>query len=271
MKTLAISSGKGGVGKTTLTVNLGLALAGFGKRVLLVDADLGLANIDIVAGLHVRRSLADAVDGAVAMSDVLVDVAPGLRLLPASSGVLRLERLSFDQRFAIACDLRKLSSQFDIMLFDTGAGLTENVLFFGSIADEVLVITTPEPTAVTDSYALIKVLATQYQVQSLSLLVNRSASAAEGSETHRKLAGVCRQFLSASLTYAGTVAKDRAVEQSVRTQSPFVIANRTCPASSGVLALAARFDQVFTAPSRELNAAPMIATPRLQASRFAMA
>lgn len=271
MKSIAISSGKGGVGKTTVTVNLGLALASMGKRVLLVDGDLGLANIDIVAGLSVRRSFADTVDGKLALLDVLVDVAPGVQLLPASSGVLKLERLTVDHRLEIANELHELSGLFDVMLFDTGSGLTENVLFFDSIADEVLVVTTPEPTAVTDSYALIKVLATHCHVQGISLLVNRSDSAAEGSETHRKLADVCRRFLSTSLAYAGTISKDRAVEQAVRAQSPFVIGNRSCAASSGVFALAARFDQLFTAPCRELITPSLVITPRSMPSRAAVA
>jgi flagellar biosynthesis protein FlhG len=271
MKSLAISSGKGGVGKTTVTVNLGLALASMGKRVLLVDADLGLANIDILAGISVRRSLADTVDGSASLLDVLVDVAPGVRLLPASSGVLKLERLTVDHRLEIASQIHGLSGLFDVMLFDTGAGLTENVLFFDSIADEVLVVTTPEPTAITDSYALIKVLATHCQVKDISLLVNRSDSAAQGSETHRKLADVCQKFLNKSVAYAGTINKDRAAEHAVRERIPFVISNRACAASSGIFALASRFDQLFTAPSRELVTPSVVITPRSVSERAAAA
>lgn len=271
MKSLAISSGKGGVGKTIVTVNLGLALASMGKRVLLVDADLGLANIDILAGISVRRSLADTVDGSASLLDVLVDVAPGVRLLPASSGVLKLERLTVDHRLEIAGQLHWLSGLFDVMLFDTGAGLTENVLFFNSIADEALVVTTPEPTAMTDSYALIKVLANHCHVPGISLLVNRSDSAAQGSETHRKLADVCRKFLNMSVAYAGTINKDRAVEHSVRERSPFVIGNRACAASSGIFALASRFDQLFTAPCRELITPSVVIAPRSVSARAAAA
>lgn len=245
MKSIAISSGKGGVGKTTVAINLGLALGLLGKRVLLVDGDLGLANLDILAGVAVQRTLREAIDESAALDSLLIEIGKNVELLPASSGILRLERLSRSERDELAHKLRELGSRFDVMLCDTGAGMTENVLFFDSFADEVLLVTTPEPTAVTDTYALIKVLETQKQVSAISLLVNKVASAAEGLDVHAKLSGVCEKFLGRSLGFAGQIWKDSAAEQAARTRTPFVIGNRTSAASSGVQALASRFDQVF--------------------------
>jgi flagellar biosynthesis protein FlhG len=268
-KTLAISSGKGGVGKTTVTVNCGLALADLGKRVLLVDADLGLANLDILAGVEVRRTLAHAIHGDATLNELLVDVAPGLQLLPASSGVLKLERLSHDQQGKLAAELHELAARYDVVLLDTGAGITENVLFFDSIADEVLLVTTPEPTAVTDTYALIKILATQRQLSALSLLVNKVGSVADGSLIHERLMNVCQQFLHVSLGYAGQVFKDSAVEQAVMERIPIVRGRRSSAASSSLLALARRFDQVFHAPSRTPEISPAYTQRRSATSLIA--
>jgi flagellar biosynthesis protein FlhG len=253
MKAIAISSGKGGVGKTTVTVNLGLALGMLGKRVLLVDGDLGLANIDIVAGVSARRSVGEAIDSGTPMGELLVELAARVQLLPSSSGILRFERLSQVERDVLAAELHELAADFDVVLFDTGAGLTENVLFFDSLADEVLLVTTPEPTAMTDTYALIKILALHRNVSRMTLLVNKVGSVGEGSEVHNRLSSVCQQFLHASLGFAGQIFRDRAVEQAVRARTPLVTSHRTSTASSGLLALASRFDEVFTAPRRGLE------------------
>jgi flagellar biosynthesis protein FlhG len=260
MKSIAISSGKGGVGKTTVAVNLALALGLEGKRVLLVDADLGLANIDIVAGVSAHRSVAETLDSGTPMRELLIELAARVQLLPASNGILRFERLSQTEHDQFAAELMELSTDFDVVLFDTGAGLTENVLFFSSLADEVLLVTTPEPTAMTDTYALIKILALHRNVTRMSLLVNKVGSVSEGSEVHARLSAVCQQFLRASLGYAGQIFRDRAAEQAVRARVPLVTGHRTSTASSGLLALASRFEQVFTAPQRGLEPRPLQGT-----------
>lgn len=247
MKSVAVSSGKGGVGKSNVTVNIGLALAQAGKQVLLFDADLGLANIDILFGLSCDHSLIDVVEGDKSLASVLVDAAERMKVLPASSGVLELERLSATQRARIARELKEISADFDVLLIDTAAGLSDNVLFFCAAADEVLVVTTPDPTAITDAYALIKVLTNQHSVQALNLLVNQAADASSAARIHEKINTVCRQFLQREISYWGYLPHDPAVTQAVHRRKPVLLNNPTATISNSFRALAKSFEQQFTA------------------------
>jgi flagellar biosynthesis protein FlhG len=246
MKIVTITSGKGGVGKTNVAVNLALALAKQGKRVLLVDADLGLANVDVLLGLRCRHTLSDVIDGTMPVEQVLADAPCGLKFLPAASGVLRLERLTPDQRAHLLSELRRLSESFELMLVDTGAGLTENVLFFCAAADQLLMVTTPEPTALTDSYALAKVLTKNYNIEGIALLVNQVVSATQGPDVHEKLDSVTQRFLQRGLIYFGAIPRDSALAQAVQDRKPVVLAHPRALTATTFVALADRFDQVFT-------------------------
>lgn len=254
MRTVAIASGKGGVGKTNIAVNLALALSQRGKRVLLMDADLGLANVDIVLGLTSQKTLHDVVAGTERLADVLVNVNERFQVLPASSGVLEMERLTQEQRVSLAHELHSLAAPYDVLLIDTGAGMTENVMFFTRMADDVLLVTTPEPTAITDTYAMIKVLRTRHDVHSIALLVNLVATAAQGAEVHQTLNRVLQQFFGISLTYAGFLFRDGAMQQAVRERRPVIVSRPQALVSGNFRGLAARFDQVFRSPLRSADA-----------------
>lgn len=247
MKTIAITSGKGGVGRTNVAINLGLALANQGKRVLIFDADLGLANVDILFGYTWQHTLADVIESNMQLSDILVVAPDGVKILPASSGVLRLERLSMSQLASLADAMDRFSSRFDVVLIDTGAGMTESVLFFSSIADEVLLVTTPEPTAITDGYALVKMLANDYGVKSLVLLVNQTLDSSEAGKVHKKLQMVCDKHLGVEIRFGGGLMKDPNPERSVRERRPVYIAHPQTPISQNLRQIAKGFDSLFIA------------------------
>lgn len=225
MKTIAITSGKGGVGKTNVCVNLGLAFAEQGVRVLLLDADLGLANVDVVFGFRSEATLADVVDGDRSLQDILVEVEPNLSVIPAASGILRLERLAAEELRLLAVDLGEMSDAFDLLLIDTGAGLTESVLFFSSLADHVLVVATPDPASITDSYALIKVLSMRRSDADIHLLVNQTDRPQDGPETFGRLRDVSDRFLGMSLSDAGSLPDDTALSDAVRARRPVLQAH----------------------------------------------
>ena len=247
MKTVSITSGKGGVGKSCVTVNLGVELSRAGKRVLLFDADMGLANLDILCGLTGEHSVQDVLEGRKTIPEILLDGPAGLKVLPATSGILKMERLTQPHLIRLTHDLGLLAEQFDLLLVDTGAGLTENVLFFNTCVDEILLITTPEPTSLTDAYALIKILAADHQPGPISLLVNMADDAAEGERVFTRLHNVCTMFLERQIQHFGTLGRYNAVNQSIRDRQPLVIGHPTSPFAREMVDLAHKFDEVFSA------------------------
>ncbi|MFH1129798.1 MAG: MinD/ParA family protein [Pseudomonadota bacterium] len=253
MKTISITSGKGGVGKSIVSVNLGLALAKDGKRVLLFDADLSLANIDILFGLNCEYNLSDVIAGSKEIDEILIEPVPGLKVLPASSGVLKLARLDQAQLVRIAIALQELAKDFDTLLIDTGAGLNEPVLFFNSSVDEVLVVTTPDPTAMTDAYALIKILNSNYELKSAVVLVNQVENTAEGAHVFHRLKSVCRKYLTVKLVDGGCLLKDPMLGNAVRNRKPVFLSYPNSPISRQFCALARRHDELFSSTSNGLT------------------
>jgi len=252
MKSIAITSGKGGVGKTNIAVNFGLSLAESGKRVLLFDADLGLANVDILFGFTAKHNVADVLDGKLHLRDIMVEASNGMQVLPATSGFLQLEHPSQSELAMLAEQMDELSQDFDVLLLDTGAGLRDTVFFFCSVAEEVLVVATPEPTAITDAYAMIKILTTNHQVQTIKLLVNEAIDEREARQVFNKLANVSKTHIDFELDYIGWIAKDIQLEKAVRKRKPVVQSYPSALASKSFKSLAKDFGSFFTSPSQPL-------------------
>jgi flagellar biosynthesis protein FlhG len=237
---VAIASGKGGVGKTNLTANVAVALAGRGLRVCVLDADLGLANLDVVLGLSPTLSLRDVVRGEKRLEEILVDGPNGVRIIPAASGFEELTHLGSEAQLRVLAEVDELEGEFDVLLVDTAAGISANVLYFTAAAAETLIVITPEPTALTDAYALIKVLAMRYGRRDFLVVVNMAAGAADAEATFRRLSRVAERFLRVRLEYQGYVPYDDALPRAVRQQQPIVLSAPASPASLALEALAER-------------------------------
>ena len=217
-KIITITSGKGGVGKTNIVANLGFTLCRFGKKVLILDADLGLGNLDVLLGLTPEYNLSDVIHGDKQLSDIIVDGPGRLKILPAASGIQELTELSAEERYLFFSQLSQLIKDFDIVLIDTAAGISANVLFFNINADEVIVVVTPEPTSITDAYALMKVLSVKYGTDQFKLVVNAAASEQEAGEVYRQLSLVADRFLNIRIEYYGLVGLDEKLKKGVRQQ-----------------------------------------------------
>ncbi len=218
-KVISVTSGKGGVGKTNVVANLGLAFTQIGKQVLILDADLGLANLDVLLGLTSRYTVEHLLKREKSFTDILIPGPGGMSIIPAGSGVLELVDLNEDQKLFLLNEFDEYADRVDILLIDTGAGISSNVLYFNLAAQESIVIVTPEPTSITDAYAMIKVLSTKHRKKSFMILVNLAGSAQEAKEVFKKINKVVDRFLgSLSLDYLGFVPLDDHVTKAVRCQ-----------------------------------------------------
>jgi flagellar biosynthesis protein FlhG len=222
VKTIAIASGKGGVGKTNITASLGIALQKLGKKVVIVDADLGLSNITILLNRQGKKTIKDLIDGTATLSEILIDGPHGIRILPAGEGVQDLTRLDEFQRLKLLDAFESYEGDVDVLLIDNAAGISENVTFFCAAAQELIVVTTPEPTAWVDAYHLIKVLFTEYQENKFHILVNSCKNEDEAHEVFQTLTRATDRFLSISLDYLGWLPYDEDVKKAVRAQTAFI-------------------------------------------------
>jgi len=230
-RTIAVTSGKGGVGKSNVALNLGILLSAGGARVALVDADLGLANLDILCNVSPRANLSHVIAGGRKIADVVLELPSGVQLVPGASGLARLAHLSDFQRAQLLAELAGLEADNDLIIVDCAAGIGPDVLAFAAAADLVVVVTTPEPTAVADAYATVKALAQRRYGGRISVLVNMAAGRTEARQTSQRIASVARQFLATTVFDAGYVVADARVREAVKGREPFVLAWPNCPAS----------------------------------------
>lgn len=242
-RTIAITSGKGGVGKTTMSVNLAVQLSRLRRKVVLLDADLGTANADVLCNLSAPTGLAHVVAGRKQLEEVMVDAPGGFRLIPGASGLAQMAALSEYERRNVLDQLQQLESRMDVILIDTGAGVSPNVLGFLVAAGEVLVVTTPEPTSITDAYAVIKTLVRQKPDASISLILNMVRDEAEARDVFARVASVCRKFLNVSPRYAGHMLSDVRVQMSIRRRQPFALDASAQQARASLDRLAHRLDR----------------------------
>ncbi len=220
-RVLAVTSGKGGVGKSTLCVNLGISLAKDGKKVLLLDGDLGLANINVLMGIIPDHSIYEVICGKRKLKEVVITTNFGLDIIAGANGISQLADINHDQRAVFLHQLGELQG-YDFMLIDTGAGIGANVISMALASDEILVVTTPEPTSVTDAYAMIKSIIVHDPHKNIRLLVNRAPSALEAKRVADRLKSISSRFLSASIESLGFVFEENLVQKSVRNQRPLL-------------------------------------------------
>jgi flagellar biosynthesis protein FlhG len=237
---IAITSGKGGVGKTHTTLNLGLALQQLGHRVLILDADLGLANINVLLGFEPAKTVAKVLAGEARIDEILVHDESGVDIIPASSGIPELTRLSDGERLHLVESLDQLAEDYDFMLIDTAAGIGDNVLYFSVAAEETVVVINHEPTSITDAYAVIKVLSTRHSVKKFSIIINSLPGGVEPRVPYAQLAAVTDRFLNVKLSLLGSIAEDPAVIDATRRQVPYLSLFPSCKASMDIHRIAKR-------------------------------
>lgn len=248
-RVIAITSGKGGVGKTNIAVNLAARLAKMGRNVALLDADMGMANADVLCNVSARGNLAHVVAGRKTLQQIMIQAPGGFVLIPGASGLSQMASLSEFERARIINLFRKLQADHDLLIIDTGAGIGANVMSFLLTADELLIVCTPEPTSVTDAYALIKAVSRKRENVPLSLLVNMANDRDEGRRVYERISAVCRRFLGIQLTDAGHVNLDPRVSTAVRRRIPFVLDAPDTPASRCVQQLAHKLDKNAAEPN----------------------
>ena len=237
---LAVTSGKGGVGKTNIAANIALCLASLNKRVLLLDADLSLGNLDLVMDIRSKYNISHVLSGHKSIEEVIQAGPRGLRVICGASGLDRLADISDYDRRRLIDHLCRLQHETDAIVIDTAAGISSSVIGFCLAADHVLVVTTPEAAAMADAYGVIKVLVRKQYRGPISLVVNMARSVAEGKQTYQRMADVSRRFLQADIYYAGTLPKDERLCAAVRSRTPVVLAYPKSQISTSLATLAAR-------------------------------
>ena len=231
IQVIAVTSGKGGVGKTNVVANLGYALTKLDKRVLILDADMGLANLDVLLGLTPKYNLQHVLTGEKPISEVVVSGPGGMKILPASSGVQELADLDKAQKLCLLSELSSLHDETDVLLIDTSAGISSNVMYFNLAAQEILIVVSPEPTSITDAYAMMKVLFLKYSKNHFKLLVNSAKNAREAKEVFNNLSLVAQKFLNLSIDYWGYIPRDENIVKAVRMQKALIELYPDSPAS----------------------------------------
>ncbi|WP_432453608.1 MULTISPECIES: MinD/ParA family protein [unclassified Agarivorans] len=240
VKVIAVTGGKGGVGKTNVTLNMGIAMAGQGKRVMVLDADLGLANVDVLLGLRVTKNLSHVLSGECTLDEVLVEGPNGILIAPATSGTQSMVELSPAEHAGLIRAFSSMKTPIDVLLVDTAAGISDMVLSFAKASQDILVVVCDEPTSITDAYALIKLLSNNHGVYKFKVVANMVRSLREGQELFTKLTRVTERFLDATLELVSCIPYDNNVRLAVRKQRVVVEAYPKSPASLAFRSLASK-------------------------------
>ncbi|GLS27004.1 MinD/ParA family protein [Marinibactrum halimedae] len=243
VQVIAVTGGKGGVGKTNLSINIGIALAEMQRRVVLLDADLGLANIDVLLGLRAKHNIADVLNGEVDLKDILLNGPGGLKIVPASSGVQSMTTLTSQQHGALIHAFSGLDQHIDTMIVDTAAGISDSVISFVRASTETLVVVCDEPSSITDAYALIKILNKEYRQTRFRVIANMTRTLQEGQGLFNKLQTVCDRFLDVTLQYVGHVPFDENVRKAVQKQTPLLNFAPRCRAAQAIRSIAQKVDE----------------------------
>ena len=247
-KVIAVTSGKGGVGKTNIAINLAMMMAEMDNEVTLLDADLGLANIDVMLNLRPLRNLEHVIKGEADLKDIIVKGPNNIHIIPAASGVKMMSSLTPRQHMALVHAFDDLAQATDVMIIDTSAGISDSVVQFCTAANEVMIVVCNEPASITDAYAMIKVLHQDYQIKRFRIVVNMVSNEAEGQEVFQRLLKVSERYLDVNLHLIGTVLFDPDVSRAARSQKPVTSAFPGCPASRSFKKLAEAADKL---PRRE--------------------
>ncbi len=255
VRVFAVASGKGGVGKTNVAVNLGVALAQQGRATALLDADMGLANVDILLGLHPRYNLSHVIDGQRTLDEILVEGPGGLKIVPAASGIQKMADLAAAQQAGLIRAFSGLRVPLEVLIVDTAAGISSTVVNFARACQEVVVVVCDEPTSLADAYAFIKLLNRDYKLFRFQILCNQVRTASQGRQLYEKLCRVTDRYLDVTLDYFGSVPKDEALAKAVQMQQPVVSAFPQSPAALALKSLARKVEQwpVVNAPSGQLE------------------
>ncbi|AFG38131.1 MinD/ParA family protein [Spirochaeta africana] len=242
---ITVASGKGGVGKTNMSTNLAIAYGKIGKKVVLMDADLGLANVNVVLGIIPKYNLYHLIRKQKTMQEIIMDTNYGIQIVAGASGFAKIANLTDEERNNFIQEISALSDA-DVIIIDTSAGVSSNVMGFIAAADEAIIVTTPEPTAITDAYGLIKIIATEVEDTNLGLklVVNRVKSVTEGKKVAERVINIAGQFLNLKVDYLGYVYEDPIVQQAVLKQKPFTVLDPKSKAALSVQQLVSRLEKV---------------------------
>jgi flagellar biosynthesis protein FlhG len=242
VQVIAVTGGKGGVGKTSVAINLATAMTAAGKRVMLLDGDLGLANVDVMLGLTPRYTLAQVIEGSCSLEQIIVEAPQGFQVVPAASGIAKMATLNVAEHLHIVQAFSSLATRIDTLIVDTAAGIAHGVLQFSQAAQQVLLVVCDEPASITDAYALIKLLSRTHGVRQFHVLSNMCSMPGEGSQLFKKLERVTGRFLDVVLSYAGEVPLDPYMKRAIREQRPVTDAYPGSPAALAFKKLAIKAD-----------------------------
>jgi len=242
VRVIAVTGGKGGVGKTSVSVNLATGLANAGRRVVLLDGDLGLANVDVLLGLSPRYTLAHVLNGERTLDEIMVTAKQGFRIVPAASGAANLAGMGGAGHLGLVQAFSSIATRLDVLIIDTAAGIAPGVLQFSQAAQHVLVVVTDEPASITDAYALIKVLSRDHGVRRFRVVANMSRSSGEGETLFNKLERVTSRFLDVILDYCGEIPDDEHLRRAIKLQRPVLDAHPASPSGRAFKKLAASAD-----------------------------